>query len=618
MVRGHLRDPATAAAYRIIKALRSDALARHCWQQLAGVPLRAKPQGPRRTYLITLERIGLQEENPWTLQDTRGNRLCFLDEEWPKVKEFVKSSLRDYLLSQAEKRRKRFAGITQSDPKLTGKYLRIPNVTRKKEAISILCDALWTNRRKCQAGQREDSKCDWCGAEVEDPERVFYTCPRWEGCRHYVRQYTDHLAPMPSGARQCGHAPRDVPPELRKDWPLLLDELAHIWSQRIQMAEMLSPTEDSNERHQTGSTTSPPALPVGGGVPLDFEIPTQLSGGFRPWPCSKTAWHKTLKLLTHVRRPESGEEEARPTVLELYLQYLQLYGEPFEDGLRHDGKDGGLGVQLASFTSALRSAEARLGIVLLQKGKQSQQVRATWGAQYGFPPLPCLGVPLIMPEARQIWDLIGDASMQMLQEMETDAPKGAAPWRRWRPAIKGGCIHPFPDAPPGEFELQHIGQAFPEWARTLRRDTIWMATFRTFPEAQTLLPWGETVGDYVGKGAFRTAAGFKGAIHHFRCIMKRADMLCKHNEKARTNGWHMIADSWSTRATCYMCGEVGFSYSARWMERVCEHVEPRDSSRETRDESYNAMQAQLHLATQHCQKAMKLFKEAAFAANRIQ
>ena len=264
-------------AYRIIvettEALRQDGMARQLWQQLAGTPLRAKPQGPRKTYLITLQRIGLLEEDPWTLQDTNGNRLRFLEGDWHKVKGFVKEALRDYLLSQAEKRRKRFQGLTQSDPKLSGKYLRIPTVTRKKvqEVVSILCDALWTNRRKCQAGQREDSKRDWCGAEVEDPEHVFYTCPRWEGCRRYVRQYEDHLAMMPSSARQCGHAQRDVPPELRKDWPMLVDELAHIWSQRLQMAELLDSAEPPVEVQQTGSP--PPVLMGGGGGPFRLRDP---------------------------------------------------------------------------------------------------------------------------------------------------------------------------------------------------------------------------------------------------------------------------------------------------------------------------------------------------------
>ena len=497
ILKGHFHDPSIATARIItecVRALQQDVEARRVWQALSDEPLRPKPQGPRKTYLDTLARVGLFEESPWVLLDTKGRQLDFLNKDWREAKAFVKTSLRDFLLAQAEKKRKRFQGSTQSNPQVTSRYFRTKGVLRRQEATSIVCDALWTNRRKYVAGQKEEDKCSWCEGVVEDPEHVFYHCDRWEGCRHYIRKHADLLSDLPSSARQCGHAPADLPKELSAAWHYLLDEMAHIWSQRMQAEADSTEIEPPIEKKK-GQPQRPGPPPEEGEL-MDFEIPGQLTGGFRPWPYSREAWHDVLRLLMCVRVGKDQDREP-PTVLELYLQYILLFGVQFRDGLAHDGKEGWLGRQLASFTSALRSAQERLHVSLLQGGKQRYQVKAGWGAAYGFPPFPRLAIPLILPDHEEVWDLIEGAGTQMYESLETNAPQHAALWRRWRPAPKKAPKHPDPTGRPGQFELARLGSRTTGWSRDLRREQVWAREFQRTPEARVSLPWGGTVYEYV-------------------------------------------------------------------------------------------------------------------------
>ena len=502
---GHRHDPKSAAKYRtvleVLRALRADGDTRQAWEQLSQETLRPKPQGPRRTYLQALEQLGIREGDIWNLQHDQLGTLRVLEAEWREIKTYLIQAVRRVLISEAEQRRRRFGGLTSTDTEVTARIFRQKWIPHRHEVIAVVCDALWTERRKYVAGKAESDECPWCPGEVENPEHVFYRCPQWETDRVLLRQYAGELEGASVSTRQCGHAPAGLSEVMKNDWSRIQLEMGRIWSQRM-MAKKRK--DDKSQHHLEEGECSPPnAVPSQPSFkPLEFRIPSQISEGYRPWQYGQTAWLQILRLLMYVREPEviRGGKVAT-TVLELYLQYVLLYGTPFLDGHDHDTKEGWLGTQLASFTSALKSAQERLGLVLVQAGKSAKQRKAEWGARFGFPPLPLLQRELHLPDGGEIWGMIERAPIEAMEACEASAPKHAGMWRRWRPAKGIIPKHPQVNGTWGEFELGHLNTHNPAWADQIRKDQKWIARLETHL-GDVCMPWGGRVVEYVRVGGF--------------------------------------------------------------------------------------------------------------------
>ena len=190
--------------------------------------------------------------------------------------------------------------------------------------------------------------------------------------------------------RCCMHAPTGLTAPKKAEWPMLQHEVATIWEARTTAAQ-------PSRMDKTPALAPPTLLKANeydtseqercweAATPIDFKLQPQMLSQLKTWPFGIAAWHGLNQLMCYVRVAPPGTLTHPPTLLEFYLQYRILVGEPFPDGWDPRSAQGGLGVQLASFRSALETFQKQLTNPLLQQGPKSTRVKSTWGALFGLP-----------------------------------------------------------------------------------------------------------------------------------------------------------------------------------------------------------------------------------------
>ena len=567
----HKQDPMAHIMYLHMKSIcqvrRDHGECAQLWEELSTCPYPNKTRGPIGVWKQCLALLNLEEVAPLLLRDPSGDETHLGTSDWLRVKHYIQTQLRTWMLRLASQKRPNLRGIDQMDIAHTQKLLR-RSAEMAREVILIACDGVWTQKICSKMPPHPSPMCTFCELGTsEDPEHIWRICPRWAQHRNWSAEVDEYWRTSPEATRHCLHLPRDAPENIRKTWANVQLQCAQILRHRYQNDAPLKTAVESGQE--------PPrdVEPIVEAPLLRFEIVYTLYSRSHPWMFPRSQWHRLMRYTAQVRL--SSQPGTRcPTVIEFYLSYLIANGRHcFYNGLDTQHRGDFLTTQVDSFVAGVRSFIAITGAPSLLHPPGEKVPLSSELGRFSLGPSRVLALPIQLPNRGEVEDLLGQAALEIASKRQGFDRDVYGLWKQWQPGIpgtqtiEGGLLAAAPliSDPPRRTRMKGC----PPWrAQQVGFPKFWNA-LQACPTFHSIID-GVAMSDFIAAYGVQCRNDLRSLCVAQQRLQQRARSLLTLNAKALAFKHHLAHSASAPRTSCAACSEHGIlCFKTSWYLSRC-------------------------------------------------